>query len=273
MIIGQNDLKLNISASFCCLILKMSNKKLFLMKKIFISTLLLLGVYSATPAFAQDATAESSSNNALSVNAGADLVSTYVWRGMNLAPASFQPSLGFSVAGFSLGAWGSADFEHGVNEFDLAAAYNISCVTFGLTDYCGAYTRLEDGTFPKYGDYDNHILEANAALDFGAISDKFKLTIAANVNLVNDKDDNDDEQYSTYIEFGYPVTVGDVDVAFALGLTPAEGLYSDGFNVTNISIKGSRTVKITPDFSIPVFAQAVLNPYTEQTYMIFGITF
>ena len=59
----------------------------------------------------------------------------------------------------------------------------------------------------------------------------------------------------------------------ALGLTPADGMYSDGFNVVNVSIKGAKSLQLTPTYSLPVFAQAILNPYTEQAYMVFGMSF
>ena len=64
-----------------------------------------------------------------------DLVSSYIWRGMYQTGASFQPTLAFSVAGFSLTAWGSTDFDgyrssEGLanKEIDLTAAY-----TFGAS--------------------------------------------------------------------------------------------------------------------------------------------
>ena len=40
-----------------------------------------------------------------------DLVSSYVWRGVYQTGASFQPTLGFGIGGFSLTAWGSTDFD------------------------------------------------------------------------------------------------------------------------------------------------------------------
>ena len=40
----------------------------------------------------------------------ADLVSSYVWRGVYQTGASVQPSINLSYAGFSLTAWGSTDF-------------------------------------------------------------------------------------------------------------------------------------------------------------------
>jgi hypothetical protein len=58
-----------------------------------------------------------------------------------------------------------------------------------------------------------------------------------------------------------------------LGFTPWEGLYSEGFNVVNFSVKASREVKITDHYSLPVFAQMVLNPNAERIYGVFGISF
>ena len=59
-----------------------------------------------------------------------DLVSSYVWRGVYQTGASFQPTLGFGISGFSLTAWGSTDFDgykstkgQANKEIDLTAAY------------------------------------------------------------------------------------------------------------------------------------------------------
>ena len=49
--------------------------------------------------------------NAQEFTVQGDLVSSYVWRGMYQTGASFQPTLAFSVGGFSLTAWGSTDFD------------------------------------------------------------------------------------------------------------------------------------------------------------------
>ena len=72
-----------------------------------------------------------------------DLVSSYIWRGMYQTGASFQPTLAFSVAGFSLTAWGSTDFDgyrssEGLanKEIDLTAAYTFgaSGLTLSIAD-------------------------------------------------------------------------------------------------------------------------------------------
>ena len=70
--------------------------------------------------------------NAQEFTVQGDLVSSYVWRGMYQTGASFQPTLAFSVGGFSLTAWGSTDFDGYAStegmankEIDLTAAYTF----------------------------------------------------------------------------------------------------------------------------------------------------
>ena len=44
---------------------------------------------------------------------GADLVSSYIWRGKELGDVSIQPSVSLSWKGLSLTAWGSASWGSG----------------------------------------------------------------------------------------------------------------------------------------------------------------
>ena len=243
------------------------------MKKLFISCVALLSV--CLSAVAQETAEETKAK--VEVNAGADLVSGYLWRGQHLSGAAFQPTLGFGVGGFSLAAWGSIDFKNEAHEFDWVAAYSFDKIglSIAVTDYYGLFhgKNAADGNIwdgdvlVKYGNYDNHILEGTVGYDFSAVCNKFALTLAVNVNMVNDDD------HSTYIELGYPVKTDLVNLDFAVGLTPAEGAYSDNFNIVNISIKGTKELEFSPKFSLPVFAQAVLNPNKEQCSIIFGASF
>ncbi|HEY5498935.1 MAG TPA: hypothetical protein VIK20_00980, partial [Bacteroidales bacterium] len=62
----------------------------------------------------------------LSYKVTADLVSSYVWRGV-LSTATptpnVQPSLAFVKGALELGAWGSTDFIGSYKEIDLYASY------------------------------------------------------------------------------------------------------------------------------------------------------
>src|SRR5690554_7019884 len=61
----------------------------------------------------------------LTVKAEADIVSSYIWRGLYVGPASIQPSISLSSGDFTFGIWGSSSFNSTWREFDLYASYSI----------------------------------------------------------------------------------------------------------------------------------------------------
>ncbi|MDR0872725.1 MAG: hypothetical protein LBN27_04560 [Prevotellaceae bacterium] len=238
-------------------------------------------------AFALGCVIPATAQDSFEVSVGADLVSSYQWRGQSIAGASFQPGASISYKGISLGAWGSTELgrflnigEDGlegvaaINEFDWTLGYEISGFSVAITDYYGPYTDNSVKYFAKGA----HILEGTVGFDFSSVTEKFPLTIAWNTNFYNDVLKSDatsdkDYAYSTYIELGYPVKVGEVGLDFAVGLTPWYGAYSDNFNVVNLSIKASKDIKITDSFSLPLFGQIAVNPNTESAHFVVGLSF
>ena len=72
----------------------------------------------------------------MSVDLGADLVSSYVWRGVRQTGFSIQPSLGAAYKGVSLGAWGSTDMNNeGFKEIDFTLGYSVGGLSLAVTDY------------------------------------------------------------------------------------------------------------------------------------------
>ena len=43
-------------------------------------------------------------------------------------------------------------------------------------------------------------------------------------------------------------------------------------DMTNLSLKATKDIKVTDSFSIPVFGQLVGNPCSQKAYLVFGIT-
>jgi hypothetical protein len=43
--------------------------------------------------------------------------------------------------------------------------------------------------------------------------------------------------------------------------------------LVNISIGGSKDIKITEDYSLPVFSSFVYNPDAESAFLVFGMSF
>ena len=65
-----------------------------------------------------------------------DVVSQYVWRGMDLGHASIQPTLGVAYKGLSLSAWGNVGLTdaNDVREIDLTLSYTTGGFNIGITD-------------------------------------------------------------------------------------------------------------------------------------------
>ena len=215
------------------------------------------------------------------VNVGADLVSGYVWRGVYQigSGASVQPSLGLAYKGFSIGAWGSTSLREGFKELDLSAGYSVGGFSVGVTDYWWGGQRLGDGRFAPYFKYgDTHYFEGTLAYEFG---EKFPLGISWSTMFAGNLDKVDGERkFSTYIELGYDFRIKGVDLTCAVGVAPWDApawltpRWGDkGFQVSNISLKASKTVRITDSYSLPVFVQAVASPATDDASLVFGISF
>ena len=76
----------------------------------------------------------------------------------------------------------------------------------------------------------------------------------------------------------YPVTVAEVPLNFFIGAAGGSkedpGYYgTEQFNVTNIGVKATKSVKITEDYSLPVAVTFLINPRTEISYLVFGLSF
>lgn len=185
---------------------------------------------------------------------GLDIYSNYIWRGTKFGSGpAFQPSVEFSTGGFSIGAWGSysASTEEAA-EADLYASYGIdlgenASLGLTLTDYYFPGTKWFDGL--------SHYIEPMITLGIGT----FSLTGAY---MMND-DDGD-----IYLEAG--LSAGPVDLFLGGG----DGAYTvDGdFNICNIGISTSKEVPLTESFSLPVSGAVILNPSSEQFYVVVGIS-
>ncbi len=199
--------------------------------------------------------------------AGADLVSSYVWRGIYQTGASVQPSLSVSAAGFRLGAWGSTDFSTPFKEFDLSLFYGAGGFSAGVTDYWWS------GQGAPYFDYrGEHMLEGTAGYHFG---ERFPLSLSWSTMFFGDQDldEQGERMYSSYAEIAYGFGIGKMDCSAGVGITPWRSIYNDEFNVTCVSLKVSKQIGLTEQVRFPLFVQAVFNPAGDDANLIVGVTF
>lgn len=212
-----------------------------------------------------------------------DIVSSYIWRGVYQTGASFQPTLGISLGGFSLTAWGSTDFDGNKSseglaskEIDLTAACTFG--RSGLTLSAASLWWAGQGA-GRYFNFESHRTAHyfEAGLAYALPCEKLPLSIAWYTLFAGaDKNDEGRQNYSSYCELNCPFTVKSVDLNATLGLVPYRtytvGYGNRGFALTNVALKASTAIKLTDAFSLPVFAQAIWNPCLEDAHLVFGIT-
>lgn len=242
------------------------------MKKVsMMSAFAAAGMMIATPAFAEEP------EPAVSLSVGADVVSSYIWRGQELGGFSVQPSatITFNKANISLGAWASAElFEKGgavnVMEFDWTLSWSpIEPLTIALTDYY-----LSSNSY--FGDWNfsaraSHNLEAQLGYDFGPVALSWNTCLTGFDHRVSNNELK--RNYSTYFEVSAPFKLGGVDCSAAVGarlwddaFTAQDG--NDKFNVCNISLTANKEV-----FHLPLMGQIVFNPQTDNAYFVVGLSF
>ena len=231
------------------------------MKKRFVLAMMLV---ASTTAIAQDE---------IETTISGDIVSSYIWRGQDLGSAAVQPTLGVGFKGLSLTAWGSYGLANAsdAKELDLTLAYTIGGLNLGVTDYWFDRGGLDpDGRYFKYDAHGtNHVFEANVGYDFGFASLQWFTNFAGNDYKADGK-----RAFSSYVEVAVPFKLVTVNWTAAVGAVPFESAQygTNGFAVTNVSLKATKEIKVTDTFSIPVFGQLVGNPCSQKAYLVFGFT-
>ena len=201
---------------------------------------------------------------------GADIVSQYIWRGEDCGSVSLQPTLAIGYKGLSLTAWGSVGLSEPADnkEFDLTASYTIGGLNIGITDYW--FNDPEERYFLYDAHRTSHVFEANIGYDFGVASVQWYTNFAGNDGLNNDGK----RAYSSYAEVTVPFKFASVDWTATAGAAPFATDYygTNGFAVTDLSLRAMKEIKVTDSFSIPVFAQVAANPCTQKAYLVLGLT-
>jgi len=208
---------------------------------------------------------------------GADVVSSYVWRGSKVSGyegINVQPTASVSVGNLALGMWGSVNYEGSAKEADLYLSYSLGSLTLMVTDYWfgGNYFRFgkSSGT---------HFYEGSLAYSFG---DALPLSISWNTLLYGaDYKADGSKRYSSYVEVSYATSIKDIGLTLAAGASPwtsnwyhldNDGEMKSGFQMVNISLKATKELKLSDSFSLPVFGQIVANPCSEDVNFVFGFS-
>ena len=199
-----------------------------------------------------------SPNISYSQDFGADLVSSYVWRGAQFGSgAHIQPYMDLGSGNLTGGVWGSfpTSAKGGGNELDLWVSYDFGLLALTVTNY----------TFPNEGG----VYADGEGLFNG---DYTELAASTSIMGVDLSAGYFTEVEALYVELGF--STGAVDIALGYGDDQADGFYAGGGSgLVNMSFSGSKDIQISDNYALPVFGSFILNPEAETAFLVFGISF
>ncbi len=203
---------------------------------------------------------------------GADLVSSYVWRGIpqegTKGTPNIQPYVSFTTGGLTIGSWASSSFLGNVKEVDLYATYAFSSMlSLTVTDYNWGFTN----SYFNYGTGTDHIFEGTLAF-----AGTESLPLSASINTMFAGADYKSDgvttgALSTYVELGYQI-VPEAKIFLGGCLSDSYAYGTTGFGITNVGLKVSKSIEITDKFSLPVYGIVGANPYAKNAFFVAGIT-
>lgn len=249
--------------------------KTFYHNNIKIKSIVILSLFFITSSLAQ-------------FSVGTDFVSRYIWRGFDFGESpSIQPTVEYGTGGLAIGFWGAfptADANTGTEEVDFYGAYGFDLgekggsLSIGFTDYLFPTTDgFHIGNFNNYDGmkvYDDvdtvtggsHFVEVNVGYSG---PESFPISIAFNVFVHNV------EHNPIYFQVGYTTSCEDVGLDFFVGGTTGDDNFyyaTDSFGLINVGLTASKEIKITDDFSLPIFGSVIVNPETEDLFYVLGLS-
>lgn len=205
--------------------------------------------------------------------AGADIVSSYIWRGQYNGGLSLQPEglVGFDAKdgaiSFRAGAWasiGASDWKFkkdqndgtGYTMFMPEVDFIASLTAFGASVGYNEYYYCDD--------WSSHTSEIWAGYSFdhafgvSAYVNWYTIIAGADINKTTGK-----QAFSSYLELGYDYTFEDLGLTLGaqIGMSPWESpmYYNEKFAVVNLSLKIDKEFDLDV-CTLNVFATGSLNP-------------
>lgn len=219
--------------------------------------------------------AQKSENLETQWNLSADIVSRYVWRGMQLSDGlNIQPTIEYSIGNFTVGTWASYGVGIPFAEVDLYVEYTLGNFSFLVSDYY---------------DQDEYQMSANNYLNWrrgetghaveGAVtysgSERFPISITAATFFYgcDDSDEDSKSDYSTYLELGYTFGINYAEMNVFVGGTPYKSTYCSKAGIVNVGFELAKEVQLSSNFKLPTKGAFVVNPNSKQVFLVFSIGF
>ena len=218
----------------------------------------------------------------LSVEVGADVVSSYPWRGQNLGGLAIQPSITLDWKGLYVSGWGNigADnwtFENLNPELDITIGYDNYGLQLDLTHlyYFGGESYFPKGGFKAQEIESSSTMEAHAGFHLGDLVESVPLAIDWYTTIYGadcylNEAGEWQRAWSTYIQVGYTFNLPlGVDLTTNVGFTPWRGMYSNYDEVwknaktvaiNNLHLRAERYFELK-GIELGVWGECMLNCY------------
>lgn len=218
----------------------------------------------------------------LSVEVGADVVSSYLWRGQNLGGLAIQPSITLDWKGLYVSGWGNigADnwtFENLNPELDITIGYDNYGLQLDLTHlyYFGGESYFPKGGFKAQEIESSSTMEAHAGFHLGDLVESVPLAIDWYTTIYGadcylNEAGEWQRAWSTYIQVGYTFNLPlGVDLTTNVGFTPWRGMYSNYDEVwknaktvaiNNLHLRAERYFELK-GIELGVWGECMLNCY------------
>ena len=253
-------------------------------KSIIIFALTLIGV----SAFSFGANAQEKESN-FTYEVGADVVTSYLWRGQNLGGLSIQPSVTLGWRGLYVSGWANigADnwkFNFLNPELDVTIGYDNYGFKLDMTHLYYFYgDKYFKGLADANNEYSESTIEVHAGIDVGEWASIVPLTVDwyttvlgydpvldENGNVVLNENGNAKRAYSTYIELGYNINLPlEIVVGLKVGITPWKGMITDykevwkngqTVGINNLQLRAEREFELK-NIYLNVWGEAMFNCY------------
>lgn len=215
---------------------------------------------------AQQQTTRNRALSPVTIDAGVDLVSRYIFRGQEYGQSpALQPSLSATWKGYTLGAWGSYKTNGaGWQETDLYISKALGPVTFELWDYWSFSDTLDTDIFDYKKNTTSHLLLADVIISGG---EAFPVNFITSYLFYGA-----DTERSLYLELQYLCNAGLSKLEFFSGYQPIGTYYGTEGSFVNVGCSATRELKVTPTWEVPLKISLIMNPNKKSLYLTAGIT-
>ena len=186
---------------------------------------------------------------------------------------NIQPYAMYYTDKFSAGAASSVSLTNDFNEISLWLSYKLSTslvdMTFYVYDYYYEYAGSDFLNYKGAGDDASvgmHFIETYVEFSSENSPLSFKLSSV----VWNDPDN------SVYAEASYSKELGsNISSRFTVGSSLKESrewYYTNKAGIVNLSYELSKSLRINPDFQLPMSVNTIFNPYGKAFYVVLSLS-